>query len=364
LVLALAAGGSIAPDARLPGAVALPPRASVAFCSSDAQGAPGIAAGGAIQFHSASDRSRELDGLQALGARWIRFDIAWSDIQAKGPNSYDWSRYDAVIEGASSRHLDVLGMIGYTPGWAAPSGATSDKFPPRDIADYARFAATAVRRYAPFGVHVWEIWNEPNIAEFWKPAPRLDQYAAMLEQSYAAIKAVDPSAIVLTGGTSAAKTTSDSISPVDFLRGLYADGAGRSFDAVAAHPYSFPAFPSDYEPSSAWSQMDRTMPSLRSVMVDHGDSSKKIWATEFGAPTSDAAVTEAQQAAMIIQAYAIFRSAPWAGPLFVYTYRDNEDLFGLLRNDGSRKPSWGALRLADNAFNAECSASPVSSGSS
>jgi hypothetical protein len=338
-------------------------------CSSSAPGAPGIAAGGGIQFHSASDRSRELDGLQALGARWIRFDIAWSDVQAKGPESYDWSRYDAVIRGSSSRHLDVLGMIGYTPRWAAPSGATSDKFPPRDAADYARFAAAAVRRYAPIGVHTWEIWNEPNISEFWKPAPRLDQYATMLEQSYAAIKAVDPTATVLTGGTASKSTTSDGISPVDFLRGLYADGAGRSFDAVAAHPYSFPALPSEYEPSSAWSQLDRTVPSLRSVMVDHGDGSKQIWATEEGAPTSDTGVTDAQQAATITQAYTIFRSEPWAGPLFVYTYRDSgdDDLFGLLRDDGSRKPSWGAFRAAANAFDAGCGSSrarPLRSGSS
>jgi hypothetical protein len=292
-----------------------------------------------------------------MGARWIRFDIAWSDIQAKGPDRYDWPRYDAVIWAASSRHLDVLGMIGYTPRWAAPSGAASDKFPPRDTADYARFAAAAVRRYAPLGVHAWEIWNEPNNPDFWKPAPRLDQYAKMLQQSYAAIKAVDPTATVLTGGTAAVKTTSDSISPVDFLRGLYTDGAGRSFDAVAAHPYSFPALPSEYEPSSAWSQLDGTTPSLRSLMVDHGDGAKKLWATEEGAPTSDAGVTDAQQAATIAEAYAIFRSEPWTGPLFVYSYTDDHDRFGLLRNDGSRKPSWGAFRTAANAFDAGCGAS-------
>jgi hypothetical protein len=369
LILAIAAGGSTAPDARLPGAVALTPGAPAPPCSSDAPGAPGIAVGGGIQYLSASDRSRELDDLQALGARWIRFDIAWSDIQRKGPDRYDWARYDAVIGAASSRHLGVLGMIGYTPRWAAPHGATSDKVAPRDTADYARFAAAAVRRYASLGVHAWEIWNEPNNPHFWRPAPRLDQYATMLEQASAAIMAVDPTAIVLTGGTSPTETTSDSISPVDFLRGLYANGAGRSFDAVAVHPYTYPAFPSDSEPSSAWSQLDRTTPSLRSVMVDHGDGSKKIWVTEFGAPTSDTGVTDAQQAAMITQAYAIFRSEPWAGPLFVYSYSDqgDEDRFGLLRDDGSRKPSWGAFRHAAKAADAGCGASPpgeLRSGSS
>lgn len=319
-----------------------------------------------MQYLTASNLARELDGLVAMGARWVRSDIAWSDIQSKGPDSFDWSRYDAVIVGARSRHIDVLGMIGYTPAWAAPSGASSDKFPPRDTADYARFAAAAVRRYAPLGVHAWEIWNEPNNPHSWKPAPSLDEYAKMLEQASIAIKTVDPTAIVLTGGTSPDDTTSDSISPVDFLRGLYARGAGGSFDAVAAHPYSFPAFPSDDEPPSAWTQLDRTTPSLRSVMVSHGDGQKKIWATEYGAPTSDVGVTDAQQAAMISQAYAIFRTEPWAGPLFVYTYRDlgDQDLFGLVRDGGSRKPSWWAFRGVAHTFDSGCAVSRIRSGSS
>jgi hypothetical protein len=104
-------------------------------------------------------------------------------------------------------------------------------------------------------------------------------------------------------------------------------------------------------------------------MVNHGDGSKQIWATEEGAPTSDSGVTDAQQAATITEAYAIFRSEPWAGPLFVYTYRDSgdENRFGLLREDGSRKPAWEAFRHAANAFDAGCGsslASPFRSGSS
>ena len=66
---------------------------------------------------------------------------------------------------------------------------------------------------------------------------------------------------------------------------MYADGAQGSFDGVGYHPYTFP---STRRPSSSGRpgpQMSQTSPSLRSLMAAHGDSAKKIWITEFGAPT-------------------------------------------------------------------------------
>jgi hypothetical protein len=209
------------------------------------------------------------------------------------------------------------------------------------------------------GVHTWEIWNEPNNPDFWRPSANVAQYATLLSDTYAAIKAADPTATVLTGGTSPESTTTTSLSPIDFLNGLYANGAGGQFDAVAHHPYTFPVMPATGDVWSAWSQMNDTNPSLRSVMTAHGDSAKKIWATEYGAPTNE--VTEAQQSAMIAAAYQDFESYSWAGPLFVYSYKDRgtdasnrEDWFGLMRYDGSYKPSWSAFQAASNAFNTAC----------
>jgi hypothetical protein len=337
------------------------PRAD-AGCAVTAAGAPGIAAGSSIQRLDARQLSDELNGLQTLGSRWLRLDVTWSIVQDKGANSYDWSRVDPAIQSALARGINVDGSLLYTPTWAKPAGAYDDHFPPTDPSLFAAFAAAAVRRYAPMGLHTWEIWNEPNNPEFWRPSANIAQYAVLLKQAYAAIKAVDPTSTVLAGGTAPASTTSTSLSPVDFLNGLYANGAGGFFDAVGDHPYSFPRLPTDASPRSAWTQMDGTDPSLRSVMVAHGDSAKRIWATEYGAPTYPDGVTDQQQATEIMQAYEIFRSTPWAGPLFVYSYRDvgtdpsnGEDFFGLLRFEGSRKGSWEVFRQAAHAFATGCS---------
>lgn len=52
------------------------------------------------------------------------------------------------------------------------------------------------------GVHTFEIWNEPNYAQFWPSAPNAAEYVTMLKAGYAAVKTADPGATVLMGGLS------------------------------------------------------------------------------------------------------------------------------------------------------------------
>src|SRR5678810_219743 len=42
----------------------------------------------------------------------------------------------------------------------------------------AAWATAAVRHFAGKGV-VWEMWNEPNIKQFWKPRPNVEDYAKL-----------------------------------------------------------------------------------------------------------------------------------------------------------------------------------------
>src|SRR5438094_2187119 len=107
--------------------------------------------------------SNVLDAYVNIGAKWARFDFSWNSIQAAGPNSYDWTATDAVVAAAAARGIRVLGVLAYTPPWARPSNCTtSEKCAPANAADFGRFAGAAAARYAPLGVHAWEIWNEPN----------------------------------------------------------------------------------------------------------------------------------------------------------------------------------------------------------
>ena len=301
----------------------------------------GIAAGGQLQWLSAEDLAWELDEYAEVGAQWVRFDFNWSRMEPE-QGVYDWWRHDAVVEAAAARGLNVLGIIAYTPDWARPPG-TDNKYPPTDPGDYAAFVARVVERYAPMGVRHWELWNEPNHRNFWKPCPDVAAYTGLLTAGYAAVKAVDPDAFVVSGGLSPAVDNGCNIAPRTFLAGIYASGGRGSFDAFGHHPYSFPAYPSEQHGWSAWYQMTGASPSLRSIMEENGDGDKQIWATEWGAKIGS--VDEETQAAMVSEAYSLFGSYEWAGPMFLYTYRDS-DSFGLVRGDGSRRPSWYAYQEA------------------
>jgi hypothetical protein len=107
---------------------------------------------------------------------------------------------------------------------------------------------------------------------------------------------------------------------------------------------------------SAWSQLAETPTSARSVMVAHGDGAKRIWGTEYGAPTFGAGISEAAQAQLVAAAYREWSKWDWSGPLFWYSARDagtdpndREDHFGLVRRDFSPKAAFAAYRSLASA---------------
>jgi hypothetical protein len=311
----------------------------------------GIASGGSIAWYDDAKLAKELDGYATLGATWIRFDIAWSVAEPQR-GVYDWAAYDRLVAKVRERGLNILAMVGYTPGWAQVAGATDDKYPPRNVADYANFAQKVVERYAPRGVKAYEIWNEPNLGCcFWKPKADAVKYTEMIRAAYPRMKAVDQSITVLTGGTSPADTTATDISPPKFLKDMYANGLKGNFDAVSHHPYYGPHPINSFKNWSSWSQMmldtDRGR-SLRGQMVDNGDGDKKIWASEANMLVQNQCIdgfcaTEARQAAMIKEAVDAWRSYPWAGVLTMYNYYGHDGL-SLVRGDWSPTPAWYALR--------------------
>jgi polysaccharide biosynthesis protein PslG len=312
----------------------------------------GIAAGGNLHNLGADELARELDVYRAAGSGWIRIDINWEVIQAGGPSSYNWAPFDRVVQAARDRGLQILATILYTPAWARP-GTSAGTYPPADLGTYGAFAATAVARYAPLGVHAWEIWNEPN-RNFWKPSADPARYTDLLKLAYAAIKRADPQASVVSGGLSpygaVGETRADGMNPVTFLQKMYAAGAAGHFDAVGWHPYEW-GVGVRFHPMSAWSQLTETSTNVRSVMAANGDGSKPVWGTEYGAPTFSGGISEAAQAELLQRAYREWSGWRWAGPLFWYSARDagtdpgdREDHFGLVRRDFAPKGSFAAYQ--------------------
>lgn len=322
----------------------------------------GIAAGSSLTSLSDSELEARMAGIQALGVSWIRFDVDWSLVQPQSKSEYSWAGYDRLYASAKAHGLSVLGILDYTPSWARSGNCGSAQCAPSDLGAFAQFAAAAATRYKDQGAHSWEIWNEPNNPQFWQPSADVGQYTALLKQAYGAIHAADPNAVVITAGLSPQADSGNSLSPVSFVKQLYADGAQGSFDAVADHPYTFPLTPAS-SGNHAWNQMAAGSNSIRALMVANGDSGKKIWITEFGSPTGGPGpvatpaldnlsqkpyvVNENLQANILSDALRLYKSYDWVGPFMYYSYQDagtsndtNENFFGLVDTTGRKKPAY------------------------
>jgi hypothetical protein len=330
----------------------------------------GISYGDELVWMSDGERDDALDDAVTLGATWIRADLSWADIQPEGPGSHLWERFDRVVHAARQRGLQILPVLAYTPPWARPGGCSSEKCEPSDPAQFVDFAEAAARRYAPEGLHTWEVWNEPNGAGGWLPRPDAAAYTVVLEGVAGAVRRVDPQAVVILGGLAALSDGDGGVPETEFLEQVCEHGGIWAVDAVAYHPYTYPYLASDRTSwGTSWNRMADTPTSLRNVLSRCATPDLQIWITEYGAPTdgpgavSDGTtgagsaatthVTEDRQAVIAADAVHTAAATPFVAGLFWYSLRDlsedpasAESFFGLRRHDGSAKPAFAAFREA------------------
>ncbi len=319
-------------------------------------------------FSNGGRYSSDAELLQGLtiGVNALRVDIQWSWAPVDASGNYDLGKQVALANLCRSVGVEWIPCIAYTPARYRPAG-TDDKHEPNAEGEleYARFAALCAKTLHPLGVKKLEIWNEANISGFWKPKPNPAKYARMLKAAYQQIKVVVPQMEVMTVGMSPAGSYTSrplggvDVNPVAYLEEIYRLGVGGHFDSVGHHPYDHNGGSGGYHEASAWSQMQDTPKSLRSLMVANGDGAKKIHVTEFGLPSANQdqtwfTGTEAKQADWIRNAVTKWKSYSWAGDFCVYLQRDNMNggsgnwfsTYGLVRSDNTFKPAWISYRDA------------------
>lgn len=289
---------------------------------------------------SPEDINRTLDLMRQTGVSTVRIMVPWAFVQP-APDRWDWGVVDTMVDGAQARGIAVLAAVNSTPVWAAPPGPVPYSARP-DSAAYAEFASMVASRYRG-RISAYEVWNEPNSVLFWTPNPDPAAYTEMLKAAYPRIKAADPSATVVGAGLAPVFSFGAlTMSPAEFMKGMYAAGAKGNFDAMAYHPYLYTLKFSEGggQPESPLSQVT----AMYQVMADNGDGGKAIWCTEYGEPTS--VVDEATQADYIRDLIAKWRTLPFGGPVYIYSTRDrntgsgvDQDTFGVYRTDWTPKPA-------------------------
>lgn len=312
--------------------------AMVSWSAAPAQARPTIPAagygfsdGGAMIFtNGRADTTRELDAIREAGGSWMRLGVDWSRIEPQRgkPN---WSTLDYIYDQAQARGIRILANLTFAPTWAnGRAGVVGRTAPPRDPATFATFARQYAQRYGS-RTDAYEIWNEPNLPIFFggQWSNRAASYTKILRAAYPALKSVAPTTPVIAAGLSRGDGAD---APPAFVTAMYAAGAHGFFDALAMHPYIAGG---DGTLAGARSRGWLDVASVRSLMVARGDASKKIWFTEFGAPTGPRwgpawlatlggafNVTQAEQARQIELVMSAIAGLEYAGPAFVYSIRD------------------------------------------
>jgi len=212
-------------------------------------------------------------------------------------------------------------------------------------------------------IDTWVIWNEPDIrpqddnAQYHSWAGDAADYARLLRVAYLAAKQGNPNARVVFAATTYWGDT-NSGRPLFLERTLAAlaedpESAKHHFyfDAVALNLYTSP------------DDLGRVAGIYRGVLARHGLEAP-LWITETNAvPYDDTSkglrrdqnglrVTMEQQAAYVVQAFAMGMAAGFERMAFhsVMDRSTDDEVWGLLRNDGTLRPAFVAYQTAARSF--------------
>jgi hypothetical protein len=311
----------------------------------------GFSGGSAYVYANSTDQGRMCDVVTAGKTTGIRFDIPWYFAQPSA-TTYNWTFIDNAVNLAYNRGFFILAVITSTPPWAAVSSNGNAYNRPANATDYANFCRAVATRYNG-KIDAYEIWNEPNARSFFAPNPDPVFYTSMVKAGYTAIKSVNSAITVVAGALGPVPNSDGLIDANTFLAGMYQNGVKGSFDALSFHPYDFTgtfAQGAVYDNSPM-----RQMISMHARMTANGEGAKKIWVTEYGAPTI-AGITEDKQADLIYNSLQQWQGISYAGPFFIYTMRDSntgttnpEDHFGVVTTSYAIKKALYAVQALGNA---------------
>ena len=288
----------------------------------------------------------------AAGAGTTRITVDWRWAEAT-PGVWNLATYDAMYNAAVANGQKPTIVLLFAPRWSWAEGAAcvSDcRFPPsaQRMDAWRNAVRTMVRRYPKLAA--LEVWNEPNLKQYWQSGPDPVLYSTMLKEAYETVRAEGSTAKVLGGALSSANDQDEAAGrPVmsyrKFLKGMYDNGAKANMDAISLHPY-----PDDID---LWRHY-KMLTEVREIRDRAGDESRPLWLTELGITTvgkgSNHTFTENDQANTHSRMYKELRTTRNADvhAVLVHTLMDPsffaatdpEHGYGVVRADGRKKPAY------------------------
>ncbi len=265
--------------------------------------------------------------LAAAGIRWVRLGgFGWGAVEPR-PGRVDYSPAEKRVAAARREGMACIGHIMGNPGWATLDG--DSLAPPRDWRAWETHVERTVRRFHD-RVHVWEIWNEPDIASFWHG--NAAAYAQLLHHAFIAAKRADPNCLVISAGLDG--------SGEKYLVKLFRNGLADSCDIIGVHPYAGTPDLADYR--------------MRVVqrILNFYQCRRPLWITEIGWQSGGWKSGPGVLASEDDKAAALTRALPQlarrAEVVCWYCGVEPGAMYGLIRPVGRAglqlQPAWYALR--------------------
>jgi hypothetical protein len=228
----------------------------------------------------------DLRKMRSVGVRSVRMGVGWGGIQPSR-GTFRWDGIDHRVAKFASNGIEVLPVLAGSASWVT----TPTNRPPLDTPDgtnaWQEYLTALVARFGPGGefwdgpyqaicgcdappvpITAWQIWNEPNLSQYFRPRPSPREYAQLVAASHDAITAQDPGAQIVLAGM----PVTDKRPPWKFLDRLYGiPGFKADFDVAAIHPYA-----------PKLSEVEFPLRKMHGMMARHGDGKKPLWLSEIG----------------------------------------------------------------------------------
>lgn len=226
----------------------------------------------------------------------------WKDIHT-GVDTYDWSKLDAIIGQMESFGMSITYVIAGCPQWLAkypdqpyyaPWLGPGSNSMPYDMDEANKFFWNLSTRYAN-RIHAYEIWNEPQLADFlypYEPA-ELNALATMTKRAYSTIKTCDPNARIVAASVLPRQSSGGMQKAEKYLSALAQQG--WNVDIMNCHIY-----PEIGKQPADWGAM---LSDCRQSLQTMGAPTSEVWVTETNYDILGAVIPEASAATYVDGTY-------------------------------------------------------------
>jgi hypothetical protein len=257
--------------------------------------------------------------------RVARLFACWCEMEtpnaAGPPRNFNriQNAYDALVAAGIHPVISVIGSP-----WQYSGGVCNQNTSPcfaKPVGHDTEWQAFWSQLALQFPDAIPEVWNEPNLVQFWQQSGggvSPEDYANLLNLAYDAIKQQRPSMPVLGASIAATGVSGPGgLGDADFLPRFFA--AHPRFDGLSIKPFAGPAEPWTYDVRAKV----RRVEALRDAA---GFGAKKIWVVNMGlsdggAP-NHAMPTEAEQGIGLASAYRSLANDPDVAAILVFRLID------------------------------------------